>query len=60
MPNEFTRDKQRNWIAFCEEVVGMGLEIYITEFDVNDTRLNSDMANRDQLIASYTHGTIST
>jgi len=60
MPNEFTRDKQRNWIAFYEEVVGMGLGIYITEFDVNDTRLNVDMANRDQLIASYTHGTIST
>ena len=54
MPDEFTRDKQRNWIAFCDEVIGMGLELYITEFDVNDTRLKPDIAYRDQLIASYT------
>ena len=54
MPDEFTRQKQKNWIAFCDEVVGMGLEIYITEFDVNDTDLKPDIAYRDRLIASYT------
>ena len=54
MPDEFTRDKQRNWIAFCDEVVGMGLDIYITEFDVNDTDLKPDIAYRDRLIAGYT------
>tara|TARA_R110001606_G_scaffold52360_2_gene129889 strand:+ start:4973 stop:5944 length:972 start_codon:yes stop_codon:yes gene_type:complete len=54
MPDEFTRDKQRDWIAFCDEIVGMGLELYITEFDVNDTGLKPDIAYRDQLIASYT------
>ena len=54
MPNEFTRDKQRDWIAFCDDVIGMGLEIYITEFDVNDTDLKPDIAYRDRLIAGYT------
>ncbi|KCZ93345.1 glycoside hydrolase family protein [Hyphomonas johnsonii MHS-2] len=54
MPNEFTRARQRDWVAFCDEVVGMGLDIYITEFDVNDTRLKPDIAYRDALIASYT------
>ena len=54
MPDEFTRQKRKDWIAFCDEVVGMGLDIYITEFDVNDTRLRPDKAYRDRLIADYT------
>ena len=54
MPNEFTPEKQRAWRAFCDEVVGMGLDIYLTEFDVNDTRLGPDIAMRDSLIAAYT------
>ena len=54
MPDEYTTAKQREWVAFCDEVAGMGLEMYITEFDVNDTRLKPDIAYRDGLIASYT------
>ncbi|MEQ9316043.1 MAG: endo-1,4-beta-xylanase [Henriciella sp.] len=54
MPDEFTMEKQRDWIAFCDEVVDMGLELYITEFDVNDTRLRPDVAYRDRLISDYT------
>ena len=54
MPDEFTAERQRDWIAFCDAVVDMGLEIYITEFDVNDTRLRSDVAYRDRLISDYT------
>ena len=54
MPDEYTREKQRNWVAFVDEVVGMGLEIYITEYDVNDTRMTSNIAYRDQAMASYT------
>ena len=54
MPNEFTRQKQKNWVAFCDEIVGMGLELYITEFDVNDTDLRPNIAYRDRLIADYT------
>ncbi|MGB3626135.1 MAG: endo-1,4-beta-xylanase, partial [Henriciella sp.] len=54
MPGEFTAEKQRDWIAFCDEVVDMGLELYITEFDVNDTRMRPDIAYRDRLISEYT------
>lgn len=54
MPNEFTKARQREWRKFVDEVVGMGLEIYLTEFDVNDTRLGPDKALRDRLIAQYT------
>jgi len=54
MPDEFTTAKQREWIAFCDEVAGMGLEMYITEFDVNDTQLKPDIDYRDALIAAYT------
>ncbi|PQA89769.1 endo-1,4-beta-xylanase [Hyphococcus luteus] len=54
MPNEFTPDKQRAWRGFVEEAIGMGLEIYLTEFDVNDTELGPDAAMRDALIAGYT------
>ncbi len=54
MPNEFSREKQRAWRAFCEEAIGMGLDLSLTEFDVNDTRLGPDVEMRDRLIASYT------
>ncbi|MCQ8186106.1 endo-1,4-beta-xylanase [Parvularcula maris] len=54
MPNEFTAERQRAWRGFVDEVVGMGLDIYLTEFDVNDTRLGPDEAMRDRLIADYT------
>ena len=54
MPNEFTADKQRAWRGFVDEVVSMGLDIYLTEFDVNDTDLGPDAEMRDALIASYT------
>ena len=54
MPDEFTAEKQRAWRSFVEEVAGMGLEIYLTEFDVNDTDLGPDAAMRDSLIAAYT------
>lgn len=54
MPNNFTSARERDWMAFCNEVVDMGLEIYITEFDVNDTWLRPDIAYRDRLISDYT------
>ncbi len=54
MPNEYTPEKQRAWRAFVDEVVGMGLDIYLTEFDVNDTDLGPGIEMRDRLIASYT------
>lgn len=54
MPHEFTKDKQREWRKFVDEVVGMGLDIYLTEFDVNDTELGPDAEIRDSLIAEFT------
>ena len=54
MPNEFTPAKQRAWRSFCEEAIGMGLDLSLTEFDVNDTRLGPDIEMRDRLIASFT------
>lgn len=54
MPNEFTTAKQRAWRSFVDDVVGMDLDIYITELDVNDTELAPDVDTRDRLIAAYT------
>lgn len=54
MPDEFTAQKARDWKAFCDEAVDMGLSLKITEFDVNDTRLSPDIALRDRLIARFT------
>ena len=54
MPNEFTAGKQREWRKFVDDVTALGLDIYITEFDVNDTRLSPDPDFRDNLIAAYT------
>lgn len=54
MPDEFTAEKQRAWRSFVDDAIGMGLDIYLTEFDVDDTRLGPDVELRDRLIASYT------
>lgn len=53
-PSEFTPDKQRAWRAFVEEAIGMGLEIYLTEFDVNDTNMVPSVTQRDKEIAAFT------
>lgn len=54
MPDEFTPAKQKAWRAFCDEAVGMGLDLSLTEFDVNDTDLGPSIPQRDALIASFT------
>lgn len=55
MPNEYNRSREREWVAFLDELKGMGFKrFYITEFDVNDTRMGPDIATRDAAIASYT------
>lgn len=35
------------WRRFLDEVTGMGLDLLVTEFDVNDRRLPADIAARD-------------
>jgi endo-1,4-beta-xylanase len=42
----------REWRKFLDEVTGMGLDLLITEFDVNDKRLPADVAQRDAGVAA--------
>jgi endo-1,4-beta-xylanase len=49
-----TQNKQ--WRAFLDEVVGMGYQLLITEFDVNDKDLPGDPATRDAQVAAAGQG----
>jgi endo-1,4-beta-xylanase len=40
------------WRRFLDQVTGMGYELLITEFDVNDRRLPADIAKRDAGVAA--------
>jgi endo-1,4-beta-xylanase len=42
----------RDWRAFLDEVTGMGLDLLITEFDVNDRMLPADFTMRDAGVAA--------
>ena len=46
------RDPQREWRRFLDEVTGMGYQLLITEFDVNDRALPGDIASRDTGVAA--------
>lgn len=41
------------WRRFLDEVVGMGYQLLITEFDVNDHAAPTDPAIRDRMVADY-------
>jgi endo-1,4-beta-xylanase len=43
---------QAEWRRFLDEVTGMGLDLAITEFDVNDRSLPADIAVRDAGVAA--------
>ena len=45
--------REAEWRAFLDEVVAMGYKLLITEFDVKDTALPSDIAMRDAKVADY-------
>lgn len=45
---------ESEWRSFLDEVVGMGYDLVITEFDVKDKALPGDIAVRDERIADYT------
>lgn len=47
------RREEAPWRAFLDSVVAMGYDLLITEFDVNDAALPSDVTLRDQGVASY-------
>ena len=40
------------WRRFLDEVSGMGLRLLITEFDVSDKGLPTDVAQRDSQVAA--------
>jgi endo-1,4-beta-xylanase len=43
---------QQEWRKFLDEVTGMGLDLLITEFDVNDRKLPADIKVRDAGVAA--------
>ncbi len=43
---------EANWRAFCETVTGFGLEIMITEFDVDDKSVAGDIPTRDAAVCA--------
>ena len=45
--------QEREWRSFLDEVVAMGYDLVITEFDVKDYALPANIATRDALVADY-------
>ncbi|HET9864217.1 MAG TPA: endo-1,4-beta-xylanase [Steroidobacteraceae bacterium] len=52
----FAARDERAWRKFLEEVTGMGYALLITEFDVHDTPLPADFAQRDREVAALGRG----
>lgn len=47
---------EASWRRFLDEVVAMGYDLLITEFDVHDRGLPADIAERDRAVADYARG----
>ncbi|MDO6415185.1 endo-1,4-beta-xylanase [Sphingomonas sp. BIUV-7] len=45
---------ERAWRTFLDEVTGMGLRLLVTELDVHDNPLPTDIGGRDRLVADHT------
>jgi len=41
------------WRKFLDAVTAMGLDLVVTEFDINDRYVNGDIAERDRAVAEY-------
>jgi endo-1,4-beta-xylanase len=50
---EIVRESEGPWRSFVDEVVGMGYQLLITEFDVNDRMAPDGISIRDQTVADY-------
>jgi endo-1,4-beta-xylanase len=50
---EIVRESEGPWRRFIDEVVGMGYQLLITEFDVNDRTAPSAVPARDRAVAEY-------
>lgn len=44
---------EKAWRSFLDDVTGMGLKLVVTEMDVNDKLLPTDIATRDRAVADY-------
>jgi endo-1,4-beta-xylanase len=47
------KPEEKSWRRFMDDVQGMGYDVLITEFDVNDQRLVADIQKRDRAVAQY-------
>ncbi|HEY0314119.1 MAG TPA: endo-1,4-beta-xylanase [Allosphingosinicella sp.] len=52
-PSIFGPHDERTWRRFLDDVTGMGYQLLITEFDVNDRGIKGDIAQRDRAVADY-------
>jgi endo-1,4-beta-xylanase len=43
----------RSWRRFMDDIQAMGYDVLITEFDVNDQRLGTEIPKRDAAVAAY-------
>ncbi|MEP7130911.1 MAG: endo-1,4-beta-xylanase [Sphingomicrobium sp.] len=50
---EIVRQSEGPWRRFLDEVTGMGYQLLITEFDVNDRMAPSAIGPRDRMVADY-------
>jgi len=50
---QMVAESQAPWRRFLDEVVGMGYQLLVTEFDVNDHAAPTDPAIRDRMVADY-------
>jgi endo-1,4-beta-xylanase len=50
---EIVRESAGPWRRFLDEVVAMGYQLLITEFDVNDHSAPTDVRVRDRMVADY-------
>ena len=50
---EIVRESEKPWRRFLDEVVGMGYQLVITEFDVNDRMAPANVVKRDRMVADY-------
>jgi endo-1,4-beta-xylanase len=50
---EIVRESEAPWRSFLDEVVAMGYQLVVTEFDVNDHAAPTETSVRDRMIADY-------
>lgn len=52
-PADKPEERAAEWRRFLDEVQGLGLDLLVTEFDVNDRGMPADLAQRDAAVAAH-------